>query len=145
MSLRATHTGRGRRPGRGRLVSALAAGVVLAGGALAACAQPTPAVSAPAASGVTAAMLDAIRADAAQRTGMAPQALELGTPLRVTWSDGSLGCPMPERMYTQALVPGWRIVVQAGSQHLDYHANLRGTWLYCPPDRARPPASASRM
>ena len=32
----------------------------------------------------------------------------------VTWSDGSLGCPEPGMMYTQALVPGYRVQIRGG-------------------------------
>ncbi len=39
----------------------------------------------------------------------------------VTWNDGSLGCPQPGRMYTMALVPGYRIVLEAGGKTYSYH------------------------
>jgi hypothetical protein len=42
-------------------------------------------------------------------------------------------------MYTQALVPGYRIRVRAGEQLLDYHATSRGHFLLCPPGRAIDP------
>ncbi len=58
-----------------------------------------------------------------------------------TWSDGSLGCPMPGQMYTQALVPGWRLVVSDGARELVYHASRRGYWIQCPAGRARAPLS----
>jgi hypothetical protein len=32
----------------------------------------------------------------------------------VTWSDGALGCPEPGMMYTQALVDGYRIILETG-------------------------------
>lgn len=35
--------------------------------------------------------------------------LELIEHHSVIWNDGSLGCPMPGRCYTQALVPGYLI------------------------------------
>jgi hypothetical protein len=57
----------------------------------------------------------------------------------VTWSDGSIGCAQPGRMYTQALVPGWRLVVSDGARELIYHASRRGYWIQCPPGRARAP------
>lgn len=39
----------------------------------------------------------------------------------VTFSDGSLGCPRPGEMYTQALVEGYRIVVEVDGRELTYH------------------------
>ena len=40
---------------------------------------------------------------------------------QVTWSDGSLGCPRAGEMYTQALVEGYRIEVEAAGERLHYH------------------------
>jgi hypothetical protein len=40
---------------------------------------------------------------------------------RVTWSDGSLGCPEPDMMYTQALVEGYRIVLLTDEGEVAFH------------------------
>lgn len=39
---------------------------------------------------------------------------------RVTFSDGSLGCPTPGHSYTQAIVEGMRVIVQADGMPWDY-------------------------
>lgn len=88
--------------------------------------------------------LQAALADAARRTGMGAAALEVVSAERVTWLDGALGCPEPGLMYTQALVPGYRIRIKAGGQMLNYHAGARGAPLLCPPGRAAVPASGRR-
>ena len=49
----------------------------------------------------------------------------------VVWRDGSLGCPEPGRMYTQALVSGYRVVLDAGGHLYHYHANDRGRFFLC--------------
>jgi len=67
-------------------------------------------------------------ADAAQRTG---REATLVDAQRVTWSDGALGCPQPDQMYTQALVDGVQIVVEADGQTLHYHGSLEGDPTYC--------------
>jgi hypothetical protein len=83
----------------------------------------------------------ALEADALQRAGGDPARLTLQPAEEVVWSDGSLGCPQPGRMYTQALVPGWRVRIDvAGAPTLVYHASQRGQWLLCPAGRARAPA-----
>jgi hypothetical protein len=40
---------------------------------------------------------------------------------RVTWSDGSLGCPEPDMLYTQALVEGYRIVLLTEEGEVAFH------------------------
>jgi hypothetical protein len=83
-------------------------------------------------------------ADAAQRTGMAATELKIASAEAVTWLDGSLGCPEADLMYTQALVPGYRIRIEAGGQSLDYHADARGQMVLCPPQRAVDPPPPRR-
>ena len=39
----------------------------------------------------------------------------------LTWPDGSLGCPQPGMMYTQALVDGYRIELTDGESLYQYH------------------------
>lgn len=88
--------------------------------------------------------IQAALTDAARRTGIDAAALKVASAERVTWLDGSLGCPDPDFMYTQALVPGYRIRIQAGDEMLDYHAGAHGVPLLCPPGRAVDPASEHR-
>jgi hypothetical protein len=82
--------------------------------------------------------------DAARVTGLAVTKLKVAGIENVTWLDSSLGCPDPDLMYTQALVTGYRIRIEAGDQILDYHADTRGNVLLCPPERAVPPAADLR-
>lgn len=82
--------------------------------------------------------------DASRRTGLAIEALELRSAAAVTWRDGSLGCPQPDRAYTQALVPGYRVRIRAQGRELDYHAGSRGAVVLCPADRAAEPLPDDR-
>ena len=70
-------------------------------------------------------MLEQIRADAAQRAGVTLDQVKVLTVESVTWSDGSLGCPEPGMMYTQALVRGYRVRVDAAGTILLYHAGAQ--------------------
>ena len=83
-------------------------------------------------------------ADAARRTGIDAAALKVSSAERVTWLDGSLGCPEPDLLYPQVLVPGHRIRITAGTETLDYHAASRGEPLLCAPGRAVEPAGQRR-
>ncbi len=97
-------------------------------------------VDAPPGTRVTAeAIAAAVRADAAQMLQLADAATLSVAVESVTWSDGSLGCPQPGMMYTQALVPGWRVIVGDGRTSLRYHASANGAWVRCPAGSARDP------
>lgn len=86
-------------------------------------------------------MVAAAMDDAMRRTKLDRSRLEVVSAEHVTWTDGSLGCPHPDLMYTQALVPGYRIRIKAGSEVLDYHAGKRGPPVLCPPSRSVEPAA----
>lgn len=73
---------------------------------------------------------EAIEAEA-QRTGVAPEAVEVAGHASVTWSDGSIGCPQPGMMYTQALVPGRHLVLRVGDELASYHAGGDAAFGYC--------------
>lgn len=51
----------------------------------------------------------------------------------VTWRDSSLGCPMPDRAYTQVLTPGVLIRLKHGKQIFQYHGSRQGTPFICDP------------
>ena len=85
-------------------------------------------------------MVDAALDDAARRTNLDRSRLEVVSAEHVTWTDGSLGCPQPDLMYTQALVPGYRIRIRAGAEVLDYHSGKRGRPVLCPASRSVEPA-----
>jgi len=78
-------------------------------------------------------------ADAGRRSGVDSGRILVVQSQAVTWRDGSLGCPEPGRMYTQALIRGYLIRVQADATVLEYHASMGGQWLFCPAERAIAP------
>jgi hypothetical protein len=77
------------------------------------------------------ATLAAIAADAAGVTGVDPAKVVVVSVKPVTWMDGSLGCPKPGVMYTQSVVPGFRVIVRAGERTLDYRIGRGGTPKRC--------------
>lgn len=80
---------------------------------------------------VPASLLEKVLEDAQKRTGASRSQIEIASTEKITWNDGALGCPQPGRMYTQALVPGYRIRVRAADQVLDYHAAETGRFVVC--------------
>jgi hypothetical protein len=78
---------------------------------------------------------------ASTATGHPPVAFQLVAAEAVTWADGSIGCPQPGMLYTQALVPGYRIELRApDGKVLTFHASRRGTLVQCPEGRAQRPS-----
>lgn len=98
--------------------------------------QPSENVDPHATSGGMKSAIEAALADAEKQTGLGRAELEIQSAETVTWPDGSLGCPRPGALYTQALVPGYRIRIKAGARVLDYHASARGGRVLCPAGRA---------
>lgn len=81
--------------------------------------------------------LAALMARAADEAGVALDEVRVVTAEEVTWSDGSLGCPEPGQSYTQALVPGFRVVLEIGGDELNFHAAQGGEFRFC--DDPQPP------
>jgi hypothetical protein len=65
--------------------------------------------------------VEAAIADAATRFDVPEHEVAVAGALRVTWADGSLGCPAPDTMYTQALVPGYLLTIEVAGQRVEYH------------------------
>lgn len=76
-------------------------------------------------------LLDPLIADAASEAGVDASEVDVVTAEAVTWSDGSLGCPEPGMMYTQALVPGYRVVLEIDGEQLHFHRGSSGEFRYC--------------
>ncbi len=86
------------------------------------------------------AAIAAARADLAGRLEIDDADIEVDQAREVTWPDGALGCPEPDMMYTQALVPGYYIRLRVGKDSHAYHAGRDGQPFPCPGERSQPPA-----
>jgi hypothetical protein len=84
-------------------------------------------------------LVDQIIADAAGRAGVTSSDVTVIRSEAVVWNDGSLGCPEPGVMYTQALVDGFWVVVSVAGTEYDYRATANGNFKLC----ARPPAGGT--
>ena len=78
--------------------------------------------------------------DLAERMGIDLESVKLSSADAVTWRSGALGCPETGKMYTEALVPGSVIYLQADSMVYAYHAKFAGQPFYCPRERVESPA-----
>ncbi len=88
-------------------------------------------------------LLAAIDTDLAARLGIAAGEARVVIAEARQWNDGSLGCPQPGVMYTQAIVPGYRVVLEHAGRRYDYRASERGYFTLCgEPALPRPPGTA---
>lgn len=69
----------------------------------------------------------AVLRDLARRQGILTKELKIIDYNQQTWRNGCLELPQPDELCTQALVPGWRIVVSNGKQNWVYHTNQTGS------------------
>jgi hypothetical protein len=91
---------------------------------------PVPAAK-PVQADVPAATLDQLRAELATQKGLAAEDVKVISAEAVNWPNGALGCPRPGAMYTQAIVPGYRVVLDAGGERFAYHASKKGQFKLC--------------
>ncbi|MGH8935529.1 MAG: hypothetical protein ACRDXD_04555 [Acidimicrobiia bacterium] len=61
------------------------------------------------------------RADLAARLGVEVESIEVSKAEEVVWRDGSIGCPEPGMVYTQALVEGLRLTLLHDGTTYYYH------------------------
>ena len=76
-------------------------------------------------------ILSAAREDLAAKLDVSPESIGVREAASVLWNDGSLGCARPDQVYTQAQVPGYRIVLEYGDRQYDYRATERGYLFLC--------------
>jgi hypothetical protein len=92
----------------------------------------TPATGTPSVSGeVPTALLDKIRAELANEQSVSAAEVKVISAQAVNWPNGALGCPKPGMMYTQAIVPGYRVELEAAARRFTYNASTRGVFKRC--------------
>ena len=84
-------------------------------------------------------ILDPILKEAAALAKVSHEQLVIVRAQSVIWSDGSLGCPEPGMMYTQALVNGYWVIIEAGGKKYDFRVGSGGSFRLCPPGQGHPP------
>ncbi len=101
--------------------------------------ETVPAAPPPIVGEVPQRFIEPVLADAAQRSGVAAGAIVVVRAQAIEWNDGSLGCPQPGQFYTQAIVPGYWVVADAGGRTLDYRLDDRGFFRLCEGPALPPP------
>lgn len=73
--------------------------------------------------------VEAARRDAAVQAGIPPAQVTVVSYEPATWSDSCLGVHAPNAMCLQVLVPGYRVIVDAGGARTEYHTDESGASL----------------
>ncbi len=69
--------------------------------------------------------------DLASRLKIAPENVQVVSVEATDWSDTSLGCPQPGMFYAQVITLGYRIVLSAEGNQVEYHADTKGRVVTC--------------
>ena len=85
-------------------------------------------------------ILALFRDDLARRALVKPESITIVSATEQQWPDGALGCPKPGEVYTQMIVPGYRVVLEAAGEKYAYHSDRRGNFIVCANGLALPPA-----
>lgn len=76
-------------------------------------------------------LFDSVLTDLSAVRGGKMEDVKLLKAEAVIWNDGSLGCPQPGVMYTQALVDGYQVVFDVDGEMYDYHLSETGAFVLC--------------
>jgi hypothetical protein len=87
-------------------------------------------------------ILDPILNEAAALAKVPREQLAIVHAESVVWNDGSLGCPEPGMMYTQALLNGYWVIIDAAGRKYDYRVGSAGSFRLCPEGRGQPPSQS---
>jgi len=84
------------------------------------------------------------RNDLAKRLRLNADEIRIEQAEFVTWRNGAIGCPEPGTAYTEALVPGYRIVLGAQGRLHHYHGARDRAPFHCPSERIDKPLPGQR-
>ena len=79
-------------------------------------------------------------ADLAAQTGVAEDAITVREARIVNWGSSAVGCPKDGMNYTQQIVPGVLLLLEADGKVYRYHGRAASDPFHCPDERAEAPA-----
>ena len=87
-------------------------------------------------------LIEKVRADLAQRAGIAASDAKVVRAESVNWPNAAMGCEQPGRMYAQMIVPGYVVELGYGGRTYSYHAGKDGAFSLCENPTTRPAGDA---
>ena len=79
-------------------------------------------------------------ADLAVRSGVEADSITVKQARAVSWGSSAVGCPEKDKSYTQAIVPGLLLFLEADGTLYRYHGRTGSSLFFCPDERAVAPA-----
>lgn len=79
--------------------------------------------------------------DLAQRLAVSTDQIKIVEASKVTWGDGSLGCPQKGMAYIEMLISGYLVVLEVDNKQYEYHSGKDGNLSYC--QSPTPPANVA--
>ncbi|MCG8432912.1 MAG: hypothetical protein MJA83_02645 [Gammaproteobacteria bacterium] len=76
-------------------------------------------------------VLAAVKEHLMTSSGASDADIEVLQAESVVWNDGAMGCARPGEVYTQAIIPGYRIVLRYDGKKYHYHTDERGRFRLC--------------
>ena len=76
-------------------------------------------------------MIKTLVAQLAQQISVDPAKITLVSAEAKEWTDSSLGCPKPDRMYPQVITSGFRVLLAAEGKTYAFHGDARSQFSYC--------------
>lgn len=89
-------------------------------------------------------LFESVLTDLLSRIGEGRSSVTLVSAQAITWNDGSLGCPQPGAMYTQALVNGFQVIFDVAGETYDYRLSDGGYFTLCSNPLPNSPVERSR-
>jgi hypothetical protein len=77
-------------------------------------------------------MLQAVMTEAARLSGIPADRIAILRSEQTVWPDSSLGCALPDEMYTTVLTNGYWVILEAGTVLYDFRITSDGTFRLCP-------------
>jgi len=85
----------------------------------------------PGAAGISREVAEALLADARSRLPADSPVPEIASVEAAVWNDTALGCPRKDEVATMRMTPGYRVLIRAGDQVMQYRVVDAGLFRLC--------------
>lgn len=93
-------------------------------------AQATPVATA---STQLSASVELARQDLAKNLNIDPSQISVLKIEKISWNDGSLGCPEEGKVYIQVIIPGYKVIFAYNQKVFEYHTDGNNRFVTCQP------------